>query len=36
MVAPAPGQVLRMDTAMPDGGAPIMARVSPISVVSSR
>lgn len=35
MVAPAPGQVLRMDS-MSDGGAPVMASAAPISVVSAR
>jgi cell division protein FtsL len=36
MVPPAPGQVLRLDTAMPDGGAPVMASVAPVSVISAR
>jgi cell division protein FtsL len=36
MVSPQPGQVIRMDTALPDGSAPVMASAAPISVVSAR
>jgi cell division protein FtsL len=34
--SPTAGQVIRMDTAMPDGGAPVLASVTPVSVVSMR
>lgn len=34
LVSPDPGQVLRLDTALPDGGAPVMASAAPVSVVS--
>src|SRR5581483_10583082 len=36
LVSPQPGQVIRMDTVLPDAGAPIMASAAPISVVSAR
>jgi cell division protein FtsL len=36
MVPPQPGQVIRMDTALPDGSGPVMASAAPISVVSAR
>lgn len=36
LVAPEPGQVLRLDTAAPDEGAPVMASVAPVSIVSVR
>jgi cell division protein FtsL len=35
MQSPQAGQVIRMDTALPDGG-PILASVTPVSVVSMR
>ena len=35
MVPPQPGQVIRMDIALPDGG-PVMASAAPISVISAR
>lgn len=34
--SPRAGQVIRMDTTLPDGDAPVIASVSPISVVSVR
>jgi cell division protein FtsL len=34
--APQPGQVLRLDSALPDGSTPVMARVTPVSVISVR
>ena len=33
---PQAGQVIRMDTALPDSGTPVLASVNPISVVSAR
>jgi cell division protein FtsL len=36
MVPPQPGQVIRMDIALPDGSGPVMASAAPISVVSVR
>jgi len=33
---PQAGQVIRMDTALPDAGTPVLASVNPISVVSAR
>ena len=36
MVSPQPGQVIRMDTMIPDGGANVMASVAPVSVISAR
>jgi len=36
MAPPQPGQVIRMDTALPDGSGPVMASAAPISVVSAR
>jgi cell division protein FtsL len=36
MVSPQPGQVIRMDSVMPDGGANVMASVAPVSVISAR
>ena len=36
MVPPQPGQVIRMDTALPDSSGPVMASAAPISVVSAR
>jgi cell division protein FtsL len=36
MVPPQPGQVIRMDIALPDAGGPVMASAAPISVVSAR
>jgi len=34
--APQPGQVIRLDTALPEGSSPVMASVTPVSVVSYR
>lgn len=34
--SPQAGQVIRMDSALPDGGAPVMASITPVSVVSVR
>lgn len=34
--SPQAGQVMRMDTAMPEGDIPVLASVSPVSVVSAR
>ena len=36
MVPPQPGQVIRMDSQMPDNGSPVLASATPISVVSAR
>ncbi|HET7208071.1 MAG TPA: cell division protein FtsL [Terriglobales bacterium] len=36
LISPQPGQVIRMDTVLPDNGAPVMASVAPISVISAR
>jgi cell division protein FtsL len=36
MVPPQPGQVIRLDTSDGEGGAPVMASVAPVSVVSAR
>jgi cell division protein FtsL len=36
MVSPQPGQVIRMDTVLADGGANVMASVAPVSVISAR
>jgi cell division protein FtsL len=36
MISPQPGQVIRMDTSLPESGAPVMASVAPISVISAR
>src|SRR5581483_4434944 len=36
MIAPQPGQVIRMDTALPDGGANVMASIAPVAVISAR
>jgi cell division protein FtsL len=36
MTSPQPGQVIRMDSVMPDGGANVMASVAPVSVISAR
>ena len=33
---PQAGQIIRMDTALPDNGAPVMASMAPVSVVSVR
>jgi len=34
--SPQAGQVVRMDTAAPDGGAPVLASAAPFAVVSAR
>ncbi len=34
--SPQAGQVIRMDVALPDGGAPILASAAPVSVISAR
>jgi cell division protein FtsL len=34
--SPQAGQVMRMDTAMPENDSPVMARMTPVSVVSVR
>jgi cell division protein FtsL len=36
MIPPQPGQVIRLDANDSEGGAPVMASVAPVSVVSSR
>lgn len=36
MISPLPGQVIRMDTVLPDSGVPVMASAAPVSVVSAR
>jgi cell division protein FtsL len=36
MVSPEPGQVIRMDTAMPDGAGDVMASAATVSVISAR
>ena len=36
MVAPQPGQVIRMDTVLPDGGTNVMASAAPVAVISAR
>jgi hypothetical protein len=36
LVSPEPGQVLRLDVVMPDGGAPVMASATPVSLVTVR
>ena len=36
MVSPQPGQVIRMDTIIPDAEANVMASVAPVSVISAR
>src|SRR5690348_6705725 len=36
MQSPQAGQVMRMDTAVPDNAAPVMASVTPVSVISAR
>ncbi len=36
MIPPQPGQVIRMDGSGSEGGAPVMASVAPVSVVSTR
>lgn len=36
MVSPQPGQVIRLDSVMPDGGVNVMASVAPVSVISAR
>jgi cell division protein FtsL len=33
---PQAGQIIRMDTALPDNGVPVMASAAPISVISAR
>lgn len=33
---PQAGQIMRMDTALPDSGGPVMASITPVSVVSVR
>jgi cell division protein FtsL len=35
MIAPEPGQVMRLDTSLPDSGGPVMASAAPVSVVSA-
>ena len=32
---PEPGQVVRLDTTLPDSGGPVMASAAPVSVVSA-
>jgi hypothetical protein len=34
--SPQAGQVMRMDTALPEGSSSVMASLTPVSVVSSR
>lgn len=34
--SPDPGQVIRLDSAMPDGGIPVLASAAPVSVISAR
>jgi cell division protein FtsL len=34
--SPQAGQVIRLDSSLPDSGAPVMASVAPISVISAR
>jgi len=34
--SPQAGQVIRMDTAAPDGGSPVLASAAPVSVISIR
>ena len=36
MQSPQAGQVIRMDTALPDAGAEVLASVAPVSVISAR
>ena len=36
MQSPQAGQVIRMDTALPDGDVPVLASAAPVSVVSAR
>lgn len=36
MIPPQPGQVIRMDTALPNDSGPVLASAAPISVVSAR
>jgi cell division protein FtsL len=36
MQSPQAGQVIRMDTALPDADAPVLASAAPVSVVSAR
>lgn len=36
MEPPQAGQVIRMDTALPDAGAPVMASMAPVAVISVR
>ena len=36
LVPPQPGQVIRMDSALTDGQGPVMASVSPVTVLSRR
>jgi cell division protein FtsL len=36
MVSPQPGQVIRMDVAMPDSAGNVMASAAPVSVISAR
>lgn len=36
MIPPQPGQVIRLEASDPEGGAPVMASVAPVSVVSAR
>lgn len=36
MVSPQPGQVIRMDTSMPDAAGDVMASAAPVSVISAR
>jgi cell division protein FtsL len=35
LIPPEPGQVLRLDTAVPDSGGPVMASAAPVSVFSA-
>lgn len=35
LIPPEPGQVLRLDTAAPDSGGPVMASAAPVSVISA-
>lgn len=36
LASPQPGQVIRLDLAMPDAGVPVMASAAPVSVISVR
>jgi len=36
LTSPQAGQVIRLDTALPDGGGPVMASAAPVSVISGQ